>query len=167
MINFNKGIEDVGNIVDNVHTSGEEAAAISTERQRIDISSPFMLPHLIRPLITIWAAVMWSMTIIWAMALISRSQETLLNAALNLDSVVMYSLASTSAILSTCVSWYFHSRKIEKKTLIEAKANIAKSEAAIEIRRIEVKESIRKTKVQERSDKRKTKKAERKERRGN
>ena len=50
-----KLIDSVGSNADKLTESGEERQATLTERQRIDSTSPFKLPHLVRPIIALIA----------------------------------------------------------------------------------------------------------------
>ena len=46
-------LEDVTKLVDKVTSTSEERDEVLTERLKLDTTSPFMLPHLIRPIIAL------------------------------------------------------------------------------------------------------------------
>ena len=156
MVDINEGIKDVTKLVDDSFTTSEESAMISTRRQEIDLASPFKLPHMIRPYITIYAGFMWGLSIIWVLIL-ATLQSNPIEAAMTMlspDSIIMYVLAATTTTFGACVSWYFHSRGQEKREIIKAKAEMKKTDAAIDIRRLETKEEFRKDRAEEKRKKR-------------
>ena len=121
-IDIDEAIKSVTKLVDGSIESEQERQITLTERLRIDNTSPFKLPHLIRPI-----------AFIWAMAL----QTALSITALFQDGDLLVILGSNSAILMTMVGFYFSSRKAEK-------INAKKVFAAIEIEKEKAKVEIKK-----------------------
>lgn len=126
---------------DDSFESAEERQKTLTRRLEIDNTSPFMLPHLIRPIIAIWSMVTYTGLAIWAM--------------IKGDMDVMVVLGTSAGILMTVIGFYFNSRKVEK-------VNAKKAMVAIEIERMrdkveikELKRAHRDTRKQRKRDRRK------------
>jgi hypothetical protein len=152
-INIDKTLERAVNFADDSFESREEAENTRTQRQEIDMTSPFRLPHLIRPIMAIWAMAIYSFALIFGMI---KGQVDGLEA-----------LGSAAAILISVVGFYFNSRKMEKVTA-------KKAQAAIELEKMKTRSELREerldNKEQRREDKREAKeerKEERRERRNN
>ena len=150
MISNIPDIKDLGKIADNLTSTADEKDTHLTERLRIDLTSPFKLPHLIRPYITLGSWGIWAINILWVLVLasIAKSMDTFS------VQLALYTLAATTANLATCVSWYFSSRRNEK---IQAK----NAEAIIIMEEIKIKEQIRKEKVAEKVSRKEARKAKR------
>jgi len=127
-----EGIDKVGEIVDDSFESEQERQETLTERQRIDLSSPYKLPHLIRPVITLWSMLVWNVSVVWSLAVTQPDP---------------YVLAATSGILASCVGWYFDSRRREKIADKKMKSEQAimqdKTKAAIKLELIKTRADIR------------------------
>jgi len=127
-----EGIDKVGEIVDDSFESEQERQETLTERQRIDLSSPYKLPHLIRPVITLWSMLVWNVSVVWSLAVTQPDP---------------YVLAATSGILASCVGWYFDSRRREKiadkKMQSEQAVMQDKTKAAIKLELIKTRADIR------------------------
>jgi len=123
MIDVDKIINSVGSQVDNNTESSEERQATLTERLKIDATSPFKLPQLIRPILALWSALTFT-----------TAQIYCLYAGLVGGVEVM---SANSAIMLGIIGFYFNSRRNEK-------INDKKTEAAIKIEEIRVKAEVKK-----------------------
>jgi hypothetical protein len=151
-------LDKAAKIFDDNFESEQEAQAVSTRRQEIDISSPYKLPHLIRPIITIWSGFMWSINIIWALLLVSfRGVEGADALLTDPTSIVAYTLAATSGTFSTCIGFYFHSRRKEKQEArrIVARDNMNKDKlsAAMSIEKMQLKAKLEEEKFKQKEQK--------------
>ena len=133
MIDVDKIINSVGTQVDNNTESSEERQATLTERLKIDATSPFKLPQLIRPILAIWSALTFTLTQVYCL------YKGLI------DGVEV--LSANSAIMLGVIGFYFNSRRNEK-------INAKKTEAAIKIEEIRVKAEIKKNRKEARRDRR-------------
>ena len=122
MIDVDKIINSVGSQVDNNTESSEERQATLTERLKIDATSPFKLPQLIRPILAIWSALTFTLTQVYCL------YKGLI------DGVEV--LSANSAIMLGVIGFYFNSRRNEK-------INAKKTEAAIKIEEIRVKAEVK------------------------
>ena len=161
-----KILDKAGAILDDNFESEEERQKTLTERLQIDNTSPFKLPHLIRPISTIFSGILWGLSIIWtliiATILISKvGIKEASNMILSSDSIIMYVLGATTTTYATHIGFYFNSRKAEKINAKKAFAAIAiekeKSKVAIAREELELKLE-RKEARQERKDAKKAKK---------
>ena len=144
IFNANKAIEDVGKFADDSFESGEERQKALTERLRIDSSSPFKLPHLVRPIVTL--TLLFFQLIIFVAIFFG----------IEVPESVVYEVGALNGV---AIGFYFNSRKAEK--VMEKKAI-----AAIKVEEIKVKEEVRKEKVAEkinRKESRRTRRANRKD----
>ena len=125
-INATKIISDVTGSID------KATANQQSERLKIDTTSPFKLPHLIRPISFIWAmaneTILTTSTIL-AVFVLDTSNVNAVNA-------LIAALAANSAILTTIIGFYFNSRRNEK-------ISMNNSRAAIKIKRLETKAEIK------------------------
>lgn len=123
MIDFDKIINSVGTQVDNNIESSEERQAMLTERLKIDSTSPFKLPQLVRPILAIWSASTFTLSQIYCLykGLVGGVEV----------------MSANSAIMLGVIGFYFNSRRNEKM-------NAKKTEAAIKIEEIRVKADIKK-----------------------
>lgn len=104
---LDKSIESISKTVDNSIESDQERRESLLESQRIDLTSPFKLPHLIRPIAFIWAMSLQTISSIIVLVLAFKSDP--------IDSsTIMVVVSSNTAILTTIVGFYFASRKNEK-----------------------------------------------------
>jgi|GEM_PF-5795681 len=132
MIDIDKIINSVGTQVDNNSESGEERQATLTERLRIDSTSPFKLPQLIRPILAMWSAVTYSAAQIFCI------YKGLIDG--------LEIMTANSAIMLGVIGFYFNSRRNEK-------INAKKTEAAIDIEKIRAKAEIRRDRRAARKEK--------------
>lgn len=142
---------------DDSFESREEAEASRTERLKLDTTSPFKLPHLIRPYSFIWA--MANETVLtWATIAVVFFMEKVDPIASN---TLIAALAANTAVLSTIVGFYFNGRSSEKRVAKKAASDAVllktKTKAAVQLELI-------KTRAEEKSDKRKLKHEQRMER---
>lgn len=127
--------DSVSNGADKLATSDDEVQKELTERLKIDTTSPFKLPHLIRPI-----------AFIWAMALQTILSIVVLFVAPEGDNeALMIIFGSNSTILITIVGFYFQSRKNEKIAFKNAEANI-------ELKALEIQNEARKEKLMLKED---------------
>jgi hypothetical protein len=124
-------IEDVGKIADDLISTSEERDAELTKRLSIDTTSPFMLPHLIRPIIALVILAM-QMLIFLAMFL-----------GITVPTDIIWQVGGLNAAV---IGFYFSSRKAEKLQTKNA-------QATIELEQIKVREAKRKDKVEEKRQK--------------
>ena len=134
-INATKIISDVTESID------KATANQQSERLKIDTTSPFKLPHLIRPISLIFSGIIWGISILWTLVLatilimkvgIEQASDLMLSS----DSIIMYILAAATTNYGTQSGFYFDSRKKEKISLKNANA-------AIKIKRLETKAEIK------------------------
>lgn len=117
-IDLDEAVDKVFNTIDDNIESEQERQATLTERLRIDNTSPFKLPHLIRPVSFIWA--MANETILtWATIFVVFFAKDIDQ---NASNTLMAALAANTTVLGTIVGFYFNSRKAEK---IAAKKGMA------------------------------------------
>lgn len=110
-----KLIDSIGGNADKLTESDAERQATLTERLKIDSTSPFKLPQLIRPILALWSAVTYT-----------GAQIYCLYAGLVSGLEVM---SANGAIMLGIIGFYFNSRKNEK-------VNAKKVDAAIKIEKI-------------------------------
>ena len=109
-----KLIDSVGSNADKLTESGEERQATLTDRQRIDSTSPFKLPHLIRPVIALVALLLQIGIFVASVMEIPLSEH------------IIYEIGALNA---ATIGFYFNSRRNEK-------INAKKTAAAIKIEKI-------------------------------
>lgn len=142
-----KLIDKAMDIFDNKVSTDKTREDIRTDRAQIDSTSPFKLPHLIRPISFIWA--MGNETILtWSTIVLVFFGNDIDPNAVN---TLMVALAANTAILTTIVGFYFNSRKIEK-------INAKKADATLKLEAMKTKHELR-------EDKRDSKQERREERR--
>jgi len=160
IVDPNRLVGDVLKGADDLTTSKEEYNQQATDRLTVDTTSPFKLPHLIRPILGIWVTAIYS-AIVLAGLLTGRLSY-------------IDALQATEVLVGGVFIFYFGSRGFEKvaeqrgKAQIKiaaekSKAEIAKSEAAIKIEELRTKAEIKEDRKEARADR----KAERQERRKN
>lgn len=143
MIDPNKTIDKALGAVDDNVFSEQERQTMLTERQKIDMTSPFMLPQLIRPILALWGA-----------ATYSAAQAYCLYKGLVTGLEVM---TANGALVVTIIGFYFNSRKMEKMNAKKYEADIKRAEIA---GNIEEKKELHRLR-EERKDKRAARRAER------
>ena len=136
---LNEGLKDVTKVIDSSFESEGERQATLTERLKIDTTSPFMLAHIVRPIITLTLLAI-QIAIIVAMFL-----------GVVIPEHVVYEVGG---LLFSAIGFYFNSRKAEK-------INAKKVQAAIEIQKDKARIELIKDRQQIKEDK----KLSRKERR--
>jgi len=109
-----KLIDSVGSNADKLTESGEERQATLTERQRIDSTSPFKLPHLVRPIIALIALLLQVGVFVAAICGVILPEH------------IVYEIG---ALNTATICFYFNSRRNEK-------INAKKTAAAIKIEKI-------------------------------
>ena len=132
-------LSDVGNIADDLISTPEERDNELTDRLRLDTTSPFMLPHLIRPMIALILLVLQILIFVGIFFEISIP-----------DSLIW----EIGALNAASIGFYFSSRRAEKLQTKNAQATIV-------LKKMEVKETIRKEKVQEKISKKERRRAKR------
>jgi len=162
MVNPNKLVKDVLKGADNLFTSQDEYNKESTERVRIDTTSPFKLPHLIRPALGIWVSALYTVVVAWG----------LITGQLSFTEA----LESTRNLVGAVFLFYFGSRGFEKvfeqigkakaKTALEqSRAEISKSEAAVEIEELRVEATLKEEEKESNHRRKMERKAERRAKR--
>ncbi len=125
-------IDKAINAVDDNIYSEQESQDTRTDRLRLDMLSDNWLSKSIRPIITIFTGIIWGVSIV-------------VSYYIDVSDTALY---SASAVFMSCVSFYFHSRRQEK---IIAK----KSNAAIQIKKMEMREEKRKSRHDRRMERKK------------
>jgi hypothetical protein len=140
--NILKSVDKAVAFADKSFESEQEAQKVSTDRLSLDLTSPYKLPHFIRPILALGTFFMWATSIIWTL-IIATVQVNPIEASLQLlspDSIILYILGSTTTTFGTTIGFYFHSRRKEKvqakKDLAEVQMNEAKLKAAIALEKI-------------------------------
>ena len=136
-------IKDVGKIADDLISTGEERDNELTNRLKIDTTSPFKLPHLVRPIIAL------SLLFMQVLVFVAVFME------IDVPADLIWQIGGLNA---ASIGFYFNSRKMEK---MQAK----NAQATIEIEQIKVKETIRREKVEEKITKKATRRENRRARR--
>ena len=108
-IDVNKLVPDVGKIVDDVVSTSEERDDTLTKRLSIDTTSPFLLPHIIRPIIALVLLLMQ----------IAIFVAVFMSIPVPVDIVVQI-----GALNMASIGFYFNSRKVEKIQAKNAQAAI-------------------------------------------
>ena len=138
-----EAIDKALDFADDSFESRQEAEEMRTKRHELDMTSPFKLPQLIRPISFIWTLA--NETILtWATIAIAffvdEPDPTAVNALLT-------ALGANTTLLMTIVGFYFNSRKGEK---ITAK----KAQTALEIEEMKTKAEIREARREARHQRR-------------
>ena len=130
--------------IDDNFESDQERQQTLTERLRIDTTSPYKLPHLIRPIAFIWAMGMFTILSVLSLILtyLKPELETLAIATV---------MGSITTILTAIVGFYFQSRKHEKISL-------ERNKTALKIEELKTKHEIREDKLDSRQDRKRDKK---------
>lgn len=140
---INEGIKDVGKIVDDVVSTGEERDQQLTDRLKTDMTSRYWLPQNIRPIIAL------------VLLLMQVGLILLLLTDVSIDPEAWYTVGALNA---SAIGFYFNSRKQEKIQMTRMKSEVTKAEAAIKIEEIrakaEVKEDRREARVERRNARR-------------
>ena len=145
-----KAAEKAMEFADDSFESRQEAEEMRTRRHEIDMTSPFKLPQLIRPILAIWGAVTYTLAEAYLlyMGLLSPLEA----------------MASNAAIMMSIIGFYFNSRKAEKV--------VAKQMAGqLEITEVKAKAAVKleelKTKAEIKEERRDNRLERRRKRRGN
>jgi hypothetical protein len=147
----NEMVKDVLKGADNLTTTREEYTQQSTDRLLVDTTSPFKLPHLIRPILGIWVTALYSAIIIYG----------LISGLLSFKDA----LEATAILVGGVFIFYFGSRGFEKVTELRGKTQVKiaqenakveakKTEAAIKITELNTKAEIKRQKKIDRQDRR-------------
>ncbi len=152
-MDLNKAIDGVDKLTNTLGNQIDKNTESKQDRRhRIDLTSPFKLPHLIRPISTLYTGIIWGASIIWALAIattliVTDGMKEASSAILAPDSIIMYVLGATTTMYGTHIGFYFNSRKNEK-------INANKARAAIEIEEIKLKQQIKTGRIEARRDRR-------------
>lgn len=145
MIDPLEAIDTIGKNIDRLTESEQDRQATLTERHKLDMTSPFKLPHFIRPISTLYSGLIWGVSIIWVLSMANDliKQVGIKEASVMImspDSIIMYILGATTSMYLTHVGFYFNSRRNEK-------VNAKKVEAAIKIEAIKARSTAEQTKA--------------------
>lgn len=137
---LNEGLKDVTKLIDETFESSEERQTILTDRQRIDMTSRFLLPQIIRPIIALSLLIMQ----ILVMVAIFMGVEV--------PTDIIIEVGSLNAV---AIGFYFNSRKAEKVNAkrVEAAIKIQSEKAKVEI--IRSKQELKELKKEKRRERRK------------
>ena len=122
--NVSKLIDSIGSNADKLTESGEERQATLTERLKIDATSPFKLPQLIRPIIALVALLLQIGIFVASVMEIPLSEH------------IIYEIGALNA---ATIGFYFNSRRNEK-------INAKKTAAAIKIEKIKARRDVKRNK---------------------
>ena len=141
-------VTGLGNNIERISTDR------NTRRQQIDMTSPFKLPHLIRPisfLVILANELILSWATIFVVFFVAKADPNAVN-------TLLVALASNTAILTTMVGFYYKGRKEEKISAKNAQANInireMELEAEIYKEEILLKEEVKDNKAERKANKR-------------
>lgn len=151
MIDPLKAAETAMDFADDSFESREEAEATRTRRQEIDMTSPFKLPQLIRPILAIWGAATYTVAEVYLLYLDVISPLEV--------------MAANSAIVMSIIGFYFNSRKAEKVVAKQMAGQLEitsmKAKTAVKLEEIktkaEIRENRRANRAQRRQDRRNSK----------
>jgi len=146
IVDINKALSDVTNLVDDSFESADERQQTNTERQRIDLTSPYKLPHLIRPIITLWSMGLFTFVVVFG-AITGESDP--------------YIIGAVASVMFSAIGFYFDSRKREKIAYKQAMTETKKAEAAIKIETIRAKMEVKEDKKDSRIERRERRRAAR------
>ena len=147
ILGTDKLFKTVDNITDTLGEnieSEQERQATLTERLKIDTTSPFKLPHLIRPISFIWA--MGLQTILSLMVIVLAFNSTPTD-----TTAILAIVGSNGTILVSMVGFYFSSRKQEK-------INLEKVRATVKIEEMKVANQLTEEKKDNRAERREKRK---------
>lgn len=152
-------VPDLTKFADSSFESEQERQETNTRRLTIDTTSPFMLPHLIRPLSTLWSGFLWGVSIIWTLIIASvLINKVGIKAAsamiMSSDSIIMYILAATTTTYGTHIGFYFSSRKAEKINAKKVQAAIEIESEKAKVQILRSKQDLKEEKKQNRRDRR-------------
>lgn len=121
---LDKGIGILG---DNIEGEAKRQEML-TERLNLDTTSPFKLPHLIRPIAFIWAMALQTILSLLAIIMAFRSDPVDTTSILGV-------IGSQTAILTAIVGFYFSSRRAEKIMAKQATVDLemVKEKAKVDI----------------------------------
>lgn len=138
----------IANTADGFHESAEERSATLSERHRIDMTSDNWFSKSIRPLITIWTGLIWGTVTLVAIFKGGVDWE-------------IYGIAS--APFTTCIAWYFESRKREKMAAQNAKVAAENAKANIEIQKMQTKHELKQERKEARHERKLTRRRRRRQ----
>lgn len=138
-------LEDVGKIADDLISTSEERDAVLTERLALDTTSPFKLPHLIRPIIALTLLFLQILIFVAVFLKVEVPQDL---------------IWQVGGLNAAAIGFYFNSRKAEKMQAKNAQASVKiaeiKAKEAVEVKRREDKMSRRENRRQARQERIKT-----------
>ncbi|MCK5614155.1 hypothetical protein KAR91_70475 [Candidatus Pacearchaeota archaeon] len=135
MIDPLKAADKIIDAVDDNVYSEQESQIERTERLRIDMQSDNPMAKIIRPVVTLMTGLVWSFAIVFSFFKQAPPEA----------------IYSASAVFTSCVAFYFHSRRQEK---IAAK----KTDAAIKIEALKTKHELKQDKKDSRAERREERK---------
>jgi hypothetical protein len=136
MLQADKIIKESLNLAkDNIYST-KKAEEDRTERLRIDNTSTFKLPHLIRPIAFIWGLALQTILSIYAI--------------ITIPDQLLIILGSNTAIVTTMVGFYFNGRKQEKIIAKQSAAAIKIEEEKVKQERVKEKRAFRLQRMRER-----------------
>lgn len=118
-------------ITENIYSEAKSQAE-RTQRLRIDMQSDNPMAKIIRPVVTLMTGLVWSFSIVYSFF------------GGEVHSEAIY---SASAVFTSCVAFYFHSRRQEK-------INAKKSDAAIKIEAMKTRHELIEEKRDNRAERR-------------
>lgn len=137
-------VGDLGKTAENLATDR------NTVRHQLDMTSPFKLPHLIRPISLIWG---WSLKTMLDLLIVVLAFKYMEDPTVAIIGVV----TSTATPLTMMLKYYFQGRTEEKNAAKNAKANIALKEMELEhdlkLEELSLKEEFKDNKVERKNNK--------------
>jgi len=143
-VNPLEAAEKAMDFADDSFESREEAETTRTRRQEIDMTSPFKLPQLIRPILAIWGAVTYTAAEIYL---------------LYLDAITpLEVMAANSAIMMAIIGFYFNARKAEKVVAKQMSGQLEittmKAKTAVKLEELRTKQDLKQKRKDQRAQRR-------------
>lgn len=151
-----KAIELVTKTVDDLTTSREEYNQGATDRLTVDTTSPFILPHLVRPILGLWITAIHSALNLWGLLSGKLSFELALEAnAILVGAVFLFYFGSRGLEKI----WELKGRAQIKVAEAQAKSEMKKADAAVKIETIRAKADLKDEIKRDRIERKKLRKA--------
>ena len=117
--------------VDKFHESAQERQQTLSERHKVDMTSDSWFAKSVRPLITLFTGLIWGIV---SVVMLIKYYHTGFSSEEWTAITAYYGLVS--APFTTCIAWYFESRKREKMEAQKLKVATANAKANIQVEKI-------------------------------
>lgn len=149
MKNLIEGLKEGANIVDGFHESAEERQQTLSARHKVDMTSDSWFAKSVRPIVTMFTGLIWG--IVSVVMLIKYFREGF--SSDEWTAITAY-YGLVSAPFTTCIAWYFESRKREKMEAQKLKTATANAEANIKVEELRTRAEIKQTRKEARHERR-------------